>query len=88
MHFMDRDVTPQSLGMGPMMGIPMPTSSGVEPSSMMKGQSRDMTETDGRGLNKNGPVKLLALPEDRISLSETLCIVREVSRKRTIFLRS
>jgi len=77
MHFMDRGVPPQSLGMGPMMGIPMPTSSGVEPSSMMKGQSRDMTESDGRGLNKNGPVKLLALPEDRISLSETLCIVRE-----------
>jgi hypothetical protein len=27
--------------------------------------------------SKNGPVRLLALPEDRISLSETLCIVRE-----------
>lgn len=77
MHFTDRGAPPQPLGIGPMMGIPMPTSSGVEPSSMMKGQSRDMTESDGRGLNKNGPVKLLALPEDRISLSETLCIVRE-----------
>lgn len=28
-------------------------------------------------LDKNGPAKLLALAEDRISLSETLCIVRE-----------
>jgi hypothetical protein len=85
MHFTDRGAPPQPLGIGPMMGIPMPTSSGVEPSSMMKGQSRDMTESDGRGLNKNGPVKLLALPEDRISLSETLCIVREVSRKLITF---
>jgi hypothetical protein len=29
--------------------------------------------------HKVGPVKLLALPEDRISLSETLCLVREAS---------
>jgi len=77
MHFTDRSAPPQPHGMIPMMGPPMPTSSGVDPSSMIKGQSRDMMESNGRGLNKNGPVKLLALPEDRISLSETLCIVRE-----------
>jgi hypothetical protein len=34
---------------------------------------------DATSDRKNGPVRLLALPEDRISLSETLCIVREVS---------
>jgi hypothetical protein len=27
----------------------------------------------------DGPLLLLALPQDRISLSETLCVVREVS---------
>lgn len=85
MHFTDRNAPPQPHGIGPMMGSPMPTSSGVEPSSLVKGQSREMIESDGRGGNKNGPVKLLALPEDRISLSETLCIVREVSVKLTIF---
>jgi hypothetical protein len=31
----------------------------------------------GKVDSKNGPLKLLALQEDRISLSETLCIVRE-----------
>ncbi len=72
MHFSDRP--PQPRGMNPMIGSPMQTSSGVEPTAMMKGQSAE----ENRGLTKNGPVKLLALPEDRISLSETLCIVREV----------
>jgi len=72
MHFADRP--PQPHGMSPMIGSPMQTSSGVEPSAMIKGP--DTSESE-RGLNKNGPVKLLALPEDRISLSETLCIVRE-----------
>jgi len=62
------------------MASPMPTSSGVEPASMMKGQSRDLLESERRRSNKSGPIKLLALPEDRISLSETLCIVREVSK--------
>lgn len=32
-----------------------------------------------RAAENNGPIRLLALPEDRISLSETLCLVREVS---------
>lgn len=78
MHFSDRIGPPQPHGMGHMMGPPIPTSSGVEPSLMMKGESRDMMESDRRGSDKNRPVKLLALPEDRISLSETLCIVREM----------
>ena len=37
---------------------------------------------DGNGktmAGKDGPLLLLALPQDRISLSETLCVVREVS---------
>ena len=35
---------------------------------------------EGDGDTRNlGPIRLLALPEDRISLSETLCVVREVS---------
>ena len=79
MHFNNRNAPPLPHVMSNMMGTPMQTSSGLESSSMMKGQSREMNEGDGMGLSKNEPVKLLALPEDRISLSETLCIVREVS---------
>jgi hypothetical protein len=45
-------------------------------SSMIRSQpSAEMTS--GYGVEKSGPIKLLALPDDRISLSETLCIVRE-----------
>ena len=80
MHYNIRTAPPLPHVMSKMMGSPMQTSSGVDPSSMIKGQSREMNDGDGIGLNKNGPVKLLALPEDRISLSETLCIVREVSK--------
>ncbi|VEU44729.1 unnamed protein product [Pseudo-nitzschia multistriata] len=69
---------PQPHGMGHIMGPPMQTGSGgVDPSIMMEGQSGDMMNSDRRGVDKSGPIKLLALPEDRISLSETLCIVRE-----------
>lgn len=69
----------QPHGMGPIMGIPMPRSGiGMDPSAIMKTQSRDMMDNiDGRDMNKQKSIKLLALPEDRISLSETLCIVRE-----------
>jgi len=69
----------QPHGMGPVMGVPMPRSgNGVGPSAIMKTQSRDtMDNNDGRDMNKRRSIKLLALPEDRISLSETLCIVRE-----------
>ena len=81
MHFRERGAPPQPHGMGPVLGAPIPTSSGIDTSSMTKGQPRDMIHNDGRRSNKNGPVKLLALPEDRISLSETLCIVREVSQR-------
>jgi len=81
MHFPVRGVPPmlpQPYGMGSMMGPPMQAGSGgMDPSCMIKGQSRDMMDNDGRELDKNLPIKLLALPEDRISLSETLCIVRE-----------
>lgn len=35
--------------------------------------------TNGKNGEKEGPLLLLALPQDRISLSETLCVVREVS---------
>ena len=77
MHYNIRNAPPLPHVMSNMMGSPMQTSSGVDPSSMIKGQPREMNESDGIGLNKNGPVKLLALPEDRISLSETLCLVRE-----------
>jgi hypothetical protein len=43
--------------------------------------SRGMMPEENLGFDKanSGPVRLLALPEDRISLSETLCLVREVS---------
>lgn len=48
-----------------------------------KGPPPDMMNSEGADDNlhqiRTGPVKLLALPEDRISLSETLCLVREVS---------
>mmetsp|Transcript_7672 Transcript_7672/g.13927 ORF Transcript_7672/g.13927 Transcript_7672/m.13927 type:complete len:1176 (+) Transcript_7672:1-3528(+) len=45
-------------------------------SMMVRGQGHEMMNKN-YGVDKNGPIKLLALPEDRISLSETLCIVRE-----------
>jgi hypothetical protein len=83
MNFSMRNLPPRHHGMEVIMGSPpMPTTSSsagiggmIAPSTMAKGRSQD----DGgrRGFEKNGPVKLLALPEDRISLSETLCIVRE-----------
>ena len=80
MHFTLRSAPPQPHGMDIMMGSPMPTSSGIgETSSMIKAHSLEMMDGNGRGLDKNRPIKILALPEDRISLSETLCIVREVS---------
>mmetsp|Transcript_50707 Transcript_50707/g.56623 ORF Transcript_50707/g.56623 Transcript_50707/m.56623 type:complete len:1254 (+) Transcript_50707:116-3877(+) len=81
MHFSTRSAPPpQSRGMEVIMGSPpMPTtsSSGVgEPlSSIVHSRLQDIGGR--RRLEKNGPIKLLALPEDRISLSETLCIVRE-----------
>ena len=78
-HFTNRSAPPLPHVMSNLMGSPMQASSGAEPLSMMNGQSRERSEGDGMGLNKNETVKLLALPEDRISLSETLCIVREVS---------
>jgi hypothetical protein len=64
----------------------------------IKGPPPDMMNSGG-GIDDNnqqqirtGPVKLLALPEDRISLSETLCLVREVSnclcRVELFYLRS
>jgi hypothetical protein len=42
------------------------------------GKSLEDTNDD-KNDEKEGPVLLLALPQDRISLSETLCVVREVS---------
>eukprot|EP00536_Pseudo-nitzschia_multiseries_P002303 jgi/Psemu1/322497/estExt_fgenesh1_pg.C_300052 len=83
LHFSIRGaphMPPQPHVMGSMMGPPpmQTSSSGMDPSSMVKGQSRDRMDNEGRGMDKNGPIKLLALPEDRISLSETLCIVREL----------
>ena len=37
-----------------------------------------MVSTETPNKSSSGPVRLLALPDDRISLSETLCLVREV----------
>ena len=52
-----------------------PPTHGVEFSNGgMQHLGAELIEVD----SKNAPVRLLALPEDRISLSETLCIVREV----------
>ncbi|MFM6175348.1 MAG: hypothetical protein ACKPB4_24990, partial [Sphaerospermopsis kisseleviana] len=47
----------------------LPSSGGIPAPEMMPRNYATM--------DKNSPAKLLALPEDRISLSETLCIVRE-----------
>ncbi|KAL3923358.1 MAG: hypothetical protein SGILL_001700 [Bacillariaceae sp.] len=55
-----------------------PPPHGVEFSSggIVRGSQQSGPETMKMD-SKNAPVRLLALPEDRISLSETLCIVRE-----------
>ena len=90
MNFAMQNMPPfhQHHGLDVVMGSPpMPTTSsayaGKEPSrSTARVRPHD---TGGRKImNKNGPIKLLALPEDRISLSETLCIVREVSHNCTL----
>ena len=83
MNFSMRNMPPRHHGMEVIIGSPpMPTTSSsagiggvITPSTMAKQRSQD--GGGRRGLDKNGLVKLLALPEDRISLSETLCIVRE-----------
>jgi hypothetical protein len=51
-----------------------PSSKGPPPDMKNSGGAMD----DNLHQLQTGPVKLLALPEDRISLSETLCLVREV----------
>jgi hypothetical protein len=63
-----------------------PPPHGVEFSNggMMNGgihAGAEMAEVD----SKNAPARVLALPEDRISLSETLCIVREVRHLKTFY---
>lgn len=50
--------------------LPMQSHHGSGP------KSSDLTS---RMIGKDGAVRFLALPEDRVSLSETLCLVREVS---------
>jgi len=83
MNFSMRNMPPRHHGMEVIIGSPpMPTTSSsaiiggvITPSTMAKQRLQD--GGGRRGLDKNGLVKLLALPEDRISLSETLCIVRE-----------
>lgn len=58
-----------------------PSSSGGRPSSMdetAQGTPEGAKREDGSDSKaKEGPLLLLALPQDRISLSETLCVVRE-----------
>ena len=61
------------------IGGPPSTPRGMELSAPIPGTNRsDVVIVGGSmSLDKNGPVRFLALPEDRISLSETLCLVRE-----------
>ena len=61
------------------IGGPPATPRGMELSAPIPGTNRSDGVIVGgsMGLDKNGPVLFLALPEDRISLSKTLCLVRE-----------
>ena len=68
---------------------PLPTPLGMDlsPASRKTGTHRNRSSMESRKASEDcaadrktlGPIRLLALPEDRISLSETLCVVREVS---------
>lgn len=72
-------------------GPPMPTNTAIDfsvPPLSHRVMPPKMNDTDfgttidktsSRSAEKMGPIRLLALPDDRISLSETLCLVREVS---------
>ena len=55
-------------------GYSMSNNSRVDPPEQIIVANGGYAET-----SKEGPLLLLALPQDRISLSETLCVVREVS---------
>ena len=62
----------------------MPMSDSPSRSQSMDESSRlgPVADTAGNGKSpteKDGPLLMLARPQDRISLSETLCVVREVS---------
>ena len=66
-------------------GPPMPTQASMELSAPpLAHRAMPHKPQNGNFVNepinveKKGAIRLLALPEDRISLSETLCIVREV----------
>jgi hypothetical protein len=67
-------------GEPPMRFIGGPSAGGMEPSQ------RQIVATRPAGDKQTGPIRLLALPEDRISLSETLCLVREVRKCKIHFL--
>lgn len=56
---------------GPSRSHSMDESARVGPPTNMDGNGKTVT-------GKDGPLLMLALPQDRISLSETLCVVREV----------
>jgi hypothetical protein len=61
--------------------LPAPLSHRVmsPPKSTETGFGSDLIYNNQNFDKKNGSIRVLALPEDRISLSETLCLVREVS---------
>ena len=70
-----------------LVGGPLPPH-GIEMGSTPKAHRRvypqpmdhKTTADESAQMEKShGPIRLLSLPEDRISLSETLCVVREVS---------
>ena len=72
-------------------GPPMPTQAAMELSAPpLAHRAMPHKPQNGNFVNesvsneKKGAIRLLALPEDRISLSETLCIVREVREAKNI----
>ena len=65
------DAPPDHRGDGRSSNVMDESSHGTDASA------RGGDANDGKS-GKDGPLLLLALPQDRISLSETLCVVREV----------
>eukprot|EP00980_Cylindrotheca_fusiformis_P004767 scaffold1019_cov123-Cylindrotheca_fusiformis.AAC.7 len=54
-----------------------PLSHRVMPPKMNEAELGNSIESRNHNAEKTGPIRMLALPDDRISLSETLCLVRE-----------